>query len=334
MKTNIFLLAILLLASSCSGLKNYSSGDNPKIVSEKTTLTITPIGAKSKNQMGGIAGIAAIIGPSLIDLGVKSVQQKLKSDALKYTGSYKASNSAQNFRTSAETINLPKLTISRNIVLEKDAETGTTTPAISFELIPEQSDDQTAFRYMVNKDTSSFKYNYSIAKLKGNSRFVDLTVEIKVKSLSLAAGEYKLNDIRTVSMNIPMVRVGEPVVDDKIYSGWIPILPKSVVSRADTSDTRDTTITIKTEGKKPPVQLTEELIKKSVITQKPQALNVNSGLYEIEVVVTEVNPAKIKAAQRAAFVDATSESGTSVLKSILEVLTKEKETDKETEAKE
>lgn len=328
MKTNILLFATLILGSSCSSLRNYSGTADAKIVSEKTTLTIRPVSAKTnKNQMAGIAGIAATIGPTLIDFGVKSVQQKLKSDALKYTGSYKAFNSAENFRITSQDIALPGLELTRDIVLGTQSLEEKPITAVSFKLIPIQSADQTAFRYRL--DSTSFNYNYSIAKLKGNSRFVDLTVEIKVKSLSIASGEYKLNDIRTVSMNIPMVRVGKPTVANNIYSGWIPILPKSVITKTDTTDVTDTKITTKSEGTKPSITTTEKVVTKDVVKQKVQPININTGLYEVEVVVTEVNPAKIKAEQRAAFVEATSESGTAVLKSILEVLTKEKETEGE-----
>lgn len=331
MKTNMLLFAVLLLASSCSSLKNYNGSSSAKIVSEKTTLKITPVSARTdKNQAAGLAAVAATIGPSLIDFGVKSIQQKLKSDALKYTGSYKAFTSEEKFRTTEKDIALPKLKITREIVLEKDAVSGSTTPAVSFELIPIQSEDQTAFRYKL--DNSTFSYNYSIAKLKGQQRFVDLTVEIKVKSLSVKSGEYKLNDVRTVSVNIPMVKVGKANITDDIYTGWIPLLPKSEFDEEKKGDVTETKITTKTEGAKPAVKTTEEVVTKDVVKKKPQPINASTGLYEIEVVVTEVNPAKIKAEQRAAFVDATSESGTAVLKSILEALTKDKDADEEKEA--
>lgn len=322
------LLAIALLVSSCSSMKNYNQNSSPAVVSEKTELKISPIAARTdKNQIAGLLAAAATIGPTLVDFGVKTIQQKLKADALKYTGSYKAATSAEKFRITDKDVMLPGLQITRDIVLEEG--NGSPVSAVDFKLDPIQSEDQTAFRYKL--DNSSFKYNYSIAKLSGKSRYVDLTVEIKVRSLSVSSGEYKLNDIRTVSFNIPMVKVGAPSITGEIYSGWIPLLPKSVFDQEKTEDVTDTKITTKTEGAKAPVKFTEEVVTKNVLKKKTQPINVNTGLYEIEVTITEVNPVKIKAEQRAAFVEASSESGTALLKSIIETLTKEKEKEEEKE---
>ena len=323
------LIAVVLLSSSCGSLKNYNATSSSHIVSEKTELKITPISARTdKNQAAGLLAAAAAIGPTLVDFGVKTLQQKLKADALKYTGSYKAATSEEKFRITENVILLPQLQILRSIVLEDG--NAAAVSAVDFKLIPVQSEDQTAFRYKL--DNSSFKYDYSIAKLSGKARYVDLTVEIKVKSLSVSSGEYKLNDVRTVTLNIPMVRVGTPSLTGDIYSGWIPLLPKSVFDQEKTEDVKERKITTKTEGSKAPVTSSEEVITKDVVKKKPQPININTGLYEIEVNITEVNPVKIKAEQRAAFIEASSESGTAVLKAVIESLTKEK--DKEEEKKE
>lgn len=320
--TTLSLLATLFMLSSCNSFRNYNEKSNQRIVSEKTTLTITPVKARTETpQVAGLVTAISTIGPTLIDLGVKSIQQKLKADALKYTGTYKASNSAQNFRLTEKDIQLPKLNVKKEILLLNDLSNPVN--AVDFDLIPIPSDDQTAFRYKL--DNTTFKYLYSTAKLKGAYIYIDLTIDIKIKSLSVVSGEYKLNDIRSVTMTIPKVKVGSPSISDEIYSGWIPMLPKSSIDTEVKVDVEDYKVTTKTDASNKSTTTSEKIITKDIVKKKANQVNINTGLYEIEVIVTEINPAKINAEQRAAFAEATSESGTAALKALIDVLTKKKE---------
>lgn len=322
MKTGILLTIVMAVSiHSAAQLSNYGSAGSVKIIGAKTKLVIEPVDVELKPDEHGVTLVTAIgtIAPALISLGVKAVQQKLEKDALAYTGVYSAFNSAQGFYNVENYVGLPKLTVQRWII---DA-TGEDRLAAELVFDPEISEDRTAFRYKFNNNESS--YHYTIAKLKKKHRHIDVTVEIKVKSLTVTKDQYKSTDLGTALFTIPLVKLGETYSHvDEIYSGWmqLPLMntfTKKVSTMQDTVSKITRTMDIITI--EPPKAIEETVITvrygaDSTITQYEK-----SGVYEVSATVTETNPYKIKAEQRAARAEATGEAATDFLKAILEVLT-------------
>lgn len=326
MKHIFFLLwGLSLITTGCSAVRNYSHNGKPKIIAEKTKLTITPEKSSDKSALAGVVGLAAALAPAVVDFGSKTISQSLKLDETKYTGTYKASNSQEGFYIKNNELALPQLRIEREIILEEKPDA--LTPAVLINLVPEMSKDSVAFRYKVDND--NFQYKYSIAKLEGAYDYIDLHLEIKISSLSVNANKYELNDIRTVTMVIPTIRVSDNAkVTDEIFSGWIPLFPKSSIDV-------DTVTNIVEEKEKEITnenRITKKTTEKITSVKVPKTIKhtpIPSGVYEIEVMATEVNIAKIKAEQRAKLFEETSESGGALLKAIVEQLTKRSDEEKE-----
>lgn len=315
----IIALATIFCLNSSAQIKNYDNSGSIKIIGEKTILRLSKkeIYLKNGQQAAGLLAAVGTIAPALIGLGVKTVQEKIKNEALKYTGTYKASNSAEGFYSNPGYVAPPIVQIERMVLTSGNKQDN----AAKITLIPELSEDKTAFRYKL--DTGSFLCRYSIAKIKPGYNFLDLTVEIKVKSLSIAAGEYKLSELRSVLVTIPMVQVnGVTKFGQDIFSGWIPFPPKSLF---ETIGAKSDTVSKVTKSdnlltKKISAHSVESSITSSYGVKVPLANVKSVGLYEVEVTVTETNPFKIKAEQRTAFVDSTAESATALLKAIVEAV--------------
>ncbi|PRD56734.1 hypothetical protein C5749_05755 [Sphingobacterium gobiense] len=315
------------MMTSCGTVRNYSHNSRPKIIAEKTKLTIDTTNKNTHNQknFAGVVGLAAALAPTVIDFGTTIISQSLKVDEADYTGTYKASNSQEGFYTENDGLALPQLRFEREIVLNEKPDA--LTPAVLINLVPEMSKDSTAFRYKIDND--NFKYQYSIAKLKGAYNYIDLHLEIKIRSLSVNANKYELNDIRTVTMVIPTVKVSDNAkVTDEIFSGWIPLFPKSSID----IDTVKNIIEEKEKEITDENGITKKTTEKITSVKVPKTIKytpIPSGVYEIEVMATEVNIAKMKAEQRAKLFDETSESGGALLKAIVEQLTKKPDEEKE-----
>ncbi|RQO65294.1 hypothetical protein DBR43_31100 [Pedobacter sp. KBW06] len=313
----IMALATLFCLESSAQIKNYDNSGSIKIVGEKTILRLTEkeIYLEKGQQAAGLLTAVGTIAPALIGLGVKTVQEKLKNEALKYTGTYKAANSAQGFYSSSGYVKPPIIEVERKVFIAG----GQPVTAAKITFIPELSKDQTAFRYKL--DTGAFLCRYSIAKIRSGYNLLDLTVEIKVKNLSVAAGEYKLNELRSVLVTIPMVRVNATTkFGEDIYSGWIPFPPRSTVDSVVTKVDKVSQL-VKSENLLTNKLSTHAMESKASSTYGVKVLRPkkeSSELYEVEVIVTETNPFKIRAEQRKAFVDSTAESGTALLKAIVE----------------
>lgn len=320
MKNITFLiLSVLTAVQANAQLRNYSARGSIKILTEKTTLKINPLDSKITPDQNGLALLAAVgtIAPAVVDFAVKTVQEKVKKEALKYIGIYKASSSDEGFYKSPTYAALPGFTIKREIVTPDLA----LITASEFSFVPEFSKDRSAFRLKFAPD--SFTYRYSVAKLNSPYNFIDLAVEVKIKGLTVTGGVYKLIELGAVLVNIPMIKPGGTnTFDKKIYSGWLQLLPKSsfdtIGAKIDTVSKR--TSTYDELLRKHVSNLTETIISTSFGVKKPFEFTKSSGLYEMEVTVTETNPYKIRAEQRTALVDSTAESGTAVLKSLIEVL--------------
>jgi len=326
MKKLIFtILATVVLQSQVySQLKNYNDNGKIKILTEKTTLSITEVETPLTQTQQGAALLAAagnILTP-VVDLVVKSVQEKVKKNALAYKGEFKCSVSGDKFYKNDVVAALPKLTMKR-IIKSTD---GTDQVAVEIELVPELSEDKTAFRYFV-KDKCV--YNYSIAKTKGDYDYIDLNIEINIKNIFINKGEYKIDDLRTTTINIPMIHVGKTKpLEEKVYSGWIPLPTRSTGKKKEAAPIKEETTVVKT-NKEGVIETNKEetTVKKSDAEDYGQ-IKDNTGLYEIKIIATETNPYKIKAENKQKIIESSSESGTEILKAVIKELTKEKE-DKE-----
>lgn len=316
---------IILQTQVYCQLVNYNDNGKVKILAEKTTLSITGVNTKLKTdaQAAGLIAAASAILPPVVDLVATTIKEKVKKNALAYKGEYKSFASGENFYINNDYASLPKLTLTRTI---KKTD-GTNTTAVNIELVPELSEDKTAFRYYI-KDKCEYKY--SVSKTKGEYDYIDLNIEIKLKSLSINKDEYKLNDLRTTIVSIPMVHVGQTTqLSEKVYSGWIPLPPRSTGKNKEVKPVTEEKTVIKTDKDGKEEKTSEKTTTKKSNVEEYDKLADNTGLYEIEITVTETNPYKIKAENKQAIIESSSESGTAILKEVVKVLTEEKEEKKE-----
>lgn len=324
-KTIVTIVAAIMLQTQvyCQ-LVNYNDNGKVKILAEKTSLSIEGVNTKLKpdEEAAGIIAATGAILPPLIDLVVSGVKEKVKKNALAYKGEYKSFASGENFYINNDYASLPKLTLTRTI---KKTD-GTIATAVNIELVPELSEDKTAFRYYI-KDKC--EYNYTVAKTKGNYDYMDLNIEIKFKSLSINKEEYKLNDLRTTIISIPMVHVGQTTqLSEKIYSGWIPLPPRSTTKNTEIKPVTEEKTVVKTDNDGKEEKTSEKTTTKKSNTEEYDKLADNTGLYEVEITVTETNPYKIKAENKQTIIESSSESGTAILKAVVKVLTEEKKDEK------
>jgi hypothetical protein len=315
-------VAILLQSSVYCQLKNYNDDGKVKILTEKTILTIDGLNTKEKPVEPMFVGTAAAIGsilPSAAGYVMKVIGEKVKRNALAYKGEYLCSGSAENFYKSKNDTLLPKLTITRMIKTINKVDL----VAAKIILIPELSKDRTAFRYYVDRD---FKYDYSIAKTKGKYDYIDLTLEIGVKSISINKSEYKINDLRTTTISIPQILVGKAYsITNKHYSGWIPLPPKSILTVLKDVTTKEDKTVVKTNKTKETEETTEATTVIKHNAEDTKIITDNTGLYEVSIKAVETNPYKIKAENNQEFIESTGDSMNDMFKEIVKALTKEKE---------
>jgi hypothetical protein len=338
MKQLILTIAVVFMLQNqiyCQ-LKNYNDKGKVEILSQKTTLSVTGIptnftkdsehtsDSMSLNANASALNAASAILPPVIDLVFNSAKVAVEGNALAYKGEYKCSVSEDKFYISNNSALLPKLTFKR-IIKTKEGEDST---AVEIELIPELSSDGTAFRYYI-KD--KLIYNLSIAKTKGDYDYIDLNIDIKFKSIYIDKTEYKINDLRTSAISIPMIYVGHTThLAEKVYSGWIPLPARSTKKNTQIVTVVEEKSIVKTNNsgiKDSSSEITTT--KKSNLENYDKLIN-NTGLYEIEFSANETNPYKIKAENKETLVESSGESATLLLKAIIKVLT-EKEEKKEEE---
>ncbi len=288
-KTLPILLVTLLSCQAYGQVRNYTDHGRINILAGKTTLTITDVETKLTPDIQSAALLAAAgtILPPVVDFVVSSVEQQIKKNARAYQGTYQASVSGDRFYRNNDFAALPKLVLTRTVKLRNE----TDLKVVEIELVPELSADQTAFRYSVD---NPFRYDYSLAKTRGRYSYIDIQLEIKFRSIYVSKEAYKVSDLRSTSILIPMVPVGRTGrLPEKAYSGWIPLPPRS---------------TVKTAGE----------------TEKTKAtydrLADNTGLYEIEITVTEINPLKIRSEEQQEIIKGTGEPAGDVIKAIIETV--------------
>jgi hypothetical protein len=338
-------VAILLQFVSFGQIKNYQSGHNRgfKIVSEKTSLTITPVNNTTignPKNLFSVSEASVGIATAIIKGTVGIVKSQVKKNAEKYVGEFSCFNSEQCFyavdASNQVTLStLPELTISREVILKKNSPTGNIVTKIV--LKPELSSDLTEFRYKFD----SYKYDYSIAKTKKAFKYLDVLITIKFKAFSLIDGEYKTTDVST-TLAIPGVEANETKVENlSIYSGWIPLPPfqqeEEPLEKVESSTTNPSTDSITTTTKKfddkgklisyekvevekstnPGKQTTQKKVENIKATTKPSCVN-----YEFEVIVSESNKYKIKAKNMADSVDSNADAISGLLEAILDGLKK------------
>lgn len=322
------IVIILMQTQVYSQLKNYNDCGKVKILSEKTELTIEGISSNIKpdQTIVGVTVAAALglILPPAIDYVMASIKEKTKKNALAYKGEYQCSGSGENFYLSKNCASLPKLTITRLIKNVKKSDK----VAAEFRLIPELSNDKSAFRYYVD---ANFVYNYSIAKTKCRYDYIDLILEITFKSISINKLEYKISDLRTTTISIPEIYVGKTKsLSNRYYSGWIPLAPKPIIDTTLKSDsTKEDKIVLKTNNSGITEKSKEETIVIKYNVKDTTIIDNNTGLYEVSIKATETNPYKIKAENKQEIIESTSDSLIEALKAIIKTLTTEEEKEKE-----
>lgn len=324
MKPIFFFLCLLAYLPLHSQLGNYDQNGAVSIVGQKSWATIEylPTEISSNKEFATVLGV--LLAP-LIDVGVSLVKEKSKQSILKYTNTFSMNISDSKFWVDSKKINLPVLTINREIIRSKDFQKEL---ALKIKLNPELSPDNTAFRFIF--DNNSFLYKYSSAKTKNNYDYIDIKLDILFKTLTLTNGQYEIKDLRATSIAVPMVKVGDPqsIKYSKIFSGWIPLLPVPSLS-LETIVTEKEIKDISNSGKKEGKNFMDNL-QTTTMTQKfnssaKQKIIKNSGLYEIEVTVTEFNPYKIKSENTQKLIESSSESSATLLKTVVKSFTKKDE---------
>lgn len=316
--------ALFAITSSMAQHKNYDSKGKVKILGDKTTLMISEntSGENKIFEMLAIPAIVAAVVPTVIDLVATNVKQQMKRNTLAYSGEYKGFVSGENFYLKDDSINLPKLTLTRKIIKKNGGEE----TAVQLVLIPEISADKTAFRYYVDKNIT---YNYSISKTRCKYDYIHLNLELEIKSLHVSKSEYKLSDVRTTNISIPLIHVGSKNdLNEKIYSGWIPFPARSTVAKAGMDSVSEEKIVIKTDKDDKVEETKEEIFTKKSNPEKFEKIASNTGLYEISITATETNPYKVKAVINNEVAEGSSESVSKILKTVFEQITKEEEKDK------
>lgn len=289
-KTLLLFVATALAGQAYGQVRNYTDHGRINALAGKATLTITGVETKLTPDIQSAALLAAAgtILPPVADLVVSAVEQQVKKNARAYQGTWQASMSGDRFYRNNDFAALPKLVLTRTVKLKNE----TDLTVVEIELVPELSADQTAFRYSVR---GPFRYDYSLAKTRGRYSYIDIELEITFRSIYVSKETYKVSDLRTTSILIPMVAVGRAGrIPEKAYSGWIPLPPRS---------------TVKTAGE----------------TEKTKALYDrladDTGQYEIGITVTETNPLKIRSENQQEIIKGAGEPAGDVIKAIIETLT-------------
>lgn len=307
-----------------SQLGNYDHNGEIKIVGQRSWIKIdnSPVLVAPQTESAALLGV--LLAP-LIDVGVSVVKEKSKQNVLKYANTFATSVSGSNFWVDSKQVNLPILTINRDVIKLDNFQKET---ALKIKLIPELSPDNTAFRFVF--DNASFLYNYSGAKTKKRYNYIDIKLDILFKTLTLTNGQYEIKELRATNITIPMVQVGNPksVESLKINSGWIPLVPIPSLS-IETTTTEKEIKSVKNIGKKESKKF-EDSLQTTTLTQKfknptKKRIIKNTGLYEIEITINEFNPYKVKSENIQKLIEASSESSTTLLKTVIESFAKKED---------
>lgn len=280
-------LTCILTYSAAAQTRAYSDKNHLRIVADKTTLSIrdSSVSLLEENQSSLIT-TAGIVLPPAADFVSALLVGAATRDARKYQSSYSASVSSDHFYAEANEALLPILTLKRWF---KDRK-GNDHLAASIEFRPELSADKTAFRFVVR---DNFLYQYTTAKTTGRYDYLQLNLVINARSLSIQKEEYRIAVLRTTTLQIPMVHVGQTrKLSEAVYSGWIPLPAPS---------------TAKAKGS------TREYVR----------LPGKTGLYEIDITVTETNSYKVRAEEKQIMIKSSSDEASDVIKAGIRSTTEE-----------
>jgi hypothetical protein len=280
-------LTCILTLNAAAQTRAYSDKNHLRIVADKTTLSIrdSSISLLEENQSPLIT-TASIVLPPAVDFVSALLGGAATRDAKKYQSGYSASVSSDHFYAEASEAFLPILALKRWV---KDRK-GNDHLAASIEFQPELSSDKTAFRFVVS---DNFLYQYATAKTIGRYDYLQLNVLINVKNLSIQKDEYRIAELRTTTLQIPMVHVGQTrKLSEPVYSGWIP-LPTPSTAKAKGS-TRDY---VRLPGR--------------------------TGLYEIGITVTETNAYKVRSEDKQVMIKSSADEASNLIKAGIRTTTED-----------
>jgi len=288
----ILQLAALLTSPVYSQTRNYTDHGKIRVLASQATLHIEPTEERlsTERQAAGLLAAAGAILPPAVNLAADLIVQQVKQNALAYQATWSCSASGDRFYPNNDLAALPKLTLTRTIKPRK----GENITAVEIVLTPEFSDDKTAFRYSVR---DPIRYRWSVAKTRGCHSWINVTLALTFRSIYINKETYKVSELRTTSLTLPMVQVGVTrELQEPACSGWIPLPPRST---ARVSSEPDGT--------------------KAVY----ERLSDNTGTYEVDITVTETNALKISMERKSETIKGTSESATDLIHAIIETITEE-----------
>ena len=305
----------LLLCCARAQIVNYNASGKVRVLSSFLVLKLDTVTVQVQGAEQTASLLPGLIAPA-IDLGVALIGEAIKHGPAKYSSVLSAGASGAGFWLTDRQVSLPRLSISRMII---PASTGIPETAFTIVLIPELSADRTAFRYQL-KD--SFEYRYAGVKTVRRFDFVNMEIVIRLRALTVSAGEYKLAELRSSSVQIPAMRAGHVYIPSDINTagGWFPFPPKPSfeVETEKASETLRTVATLCTANGRPDndtlTTLTRTIDKKS---SGIQVIGQRSGNYEITVEVIEINPYKGRAVEREKVANAGLEPLSDVLKAAM-----------------
>jgi hypothetical protein len=201
--------------------KVYNSTEGKvKVSSIRSELVIDKVPIPSNmmsTQQSFSAGMASIL-PSVIETGITIVKSNLKKREESYSAEYKVKSSGSGFWLNKKKLQLPQLNYKRYIVKKKSSDKDT---AISFILIPEQSEDGLAFRYKL----SHLDLNYSESRANKRKPTINLEIDIRLIAFSQSDKNYSKSELAQNSIMVEGL-LFETLSRGNYYSGWFPILPQ------------------------------------------------------------------------------------------------------------
>jgi len=353
MKKTIILLLCLSHFLIVAQTKNYRSDGRPiKVLGEKVLVSISDynVDLDTPGESFG-AAIGALL-PSIIDLSSNIIKQKLTNNAERFTGEYGGKKSHEGFFDGKTKRNLPKITITRSVINDDHVKVDDVNKMV---LVPELSKDKTAFRFKLDR---AFVYKYSKAKVNKKFRYLDVEISITMRALTLKEGSYDLKELRTSTIKVSNVEVksNNANLTDDYYSGWFPLFspPTMKISKSMDSGSKLNVLEVKTvttqeycldkdgerikcmdkDGKKiKNSNQTKELLTSTMTRNAKTKVQKfqDTGLYEIEVKVSEINPYKIKANELKETFTGVEEKSLIVLKGILESFKSKDDSEEEEE---
>lgn len=325
-----------LLAFDSNGKKFYLDGDECRLDIIKPQPLHPSLGGKIR-IFAPLAGLASAVIPSLINISVSAVRQRLKKISSQFTAEYEVNQSASGFYYN-KNILLPILEIIRTI---KKAD-GQDEVASKFVFQPELSPDGISFRYRFSE--YMLKYSKARTMKEFNKLKFQFGIELTGNWMD-EAGSYQNKLLGSVVIDTPLLPFNNVLspAPATYFSSWLPIVPpliqveskerkekivlktdpevlykeeKDFISKLTATGMIDKTTSEITETK------TDEKNEKSFFKTTNTAIKEkkvvdNSGNYSIRMVVKEANPYQLRADELNAFFEANEENMAEMVKSII-----------------